>query len=222
MGSSKGTNAHGTKIVPWLPTKEMQPDNTLNETKPYDVQMRTGYAMHEPEGRLVVRTDITGRVLMVFVPLFFAAIILLFLYGFVITKLFEPGLDGALIPLLALGLLPLVTLVWFRKPLWAMVRNAARGETLVFDRGRDVLLRNGQGVAALSCIKTVRIEKPHFRISHVNAANPNLIEYDPACSLLDQNNNIVLRVFTDTKSSSGDLARAIAEYAGAELTEATK
>lgn len=202
-------------------SKEMQPDNTLNETKPYDVQMRMGYDMHEPDERLVIRSVISGRILMVFTPLFFAAIILGFLYSFVITKLSEPGLDGAFIPLMALGLLPVAILVWFRKPLWATVRNAARGETLVFNRGRDVLMRNGQGVAALSSIKTVRVENPHFRISHVNAGLPNLIEYDPACSLLDQNNNILLRVFTDTKSSSGDLARAIAEYAGAELTEAT-
>jgi hypothetical protein len=120
----------------------------------------------------------------------------------------------------------LVTIArYFRKglPLAAMV--AREGDVIVFDRGRDALLRKGECLAALSSVKAVQInEYRSKRPVHglVGWGSPISNQASWTVSIMLQGDVEVLELGAGYGADAGNLAATIAEYLGAPVTRVTR
>jgi hypothetical protein len=170
-----------------------------------EVEMAMSNNISRENGRLVISTAKSGRVILSLALLLFAGVAIWMVLGLVYQEL---GSRVGLYVAVGLGVLLLLCVASFREILWVgAVRQVVQGERIIFDRGQDCVLRNGQQLAAaLSSVKKVQVEARAQDAPGRSAA------------LLAQDDAVVLRIITSSKGEAERIAEEIAEYTGVVLT----
>ncbi len=170
------------------------------------------------DGRLVISTAKSTRFIGIFGVVFTLGVLIWMLAGVLSQELAKPGPHGGAIVTVAIFVLGILFWVVRRRAfLPKEVRAVAKGEVIVFDRKKDILLRNDDLLAPLSTVKMILIDaKVQYAFSFSRGFS---FDYSPSVFILAEGRKVLLGVVTTSKGEARKIAKAIAAYTGAQISE---